>query len=86
MQQAERLITSGVRDAAAVTSGAEASLPADPGLRLEYLEVVDPDEMQPVQRIEGPVLVAGALWVGSTRLIDNIVCVPPGSATHTEGV
>ena len=28
--------------------------------------------MQPVAQIEGPVIVAGALWVGSTRLIDNI--------------
>ena len=86
LQRAERLITSGVRDAAAVTRGAEASLPANPGLRLEYLEVVDPDELQPVRHIEGPVLVAGALWVGSTRLIDNIVCVVPGSTTQTDGV
>ena len=86
LQQAECLITSGARDPAAVTREAEASLPADPGLRLEYLEVVDPDEIQPVRDIEGPVLVAGALWVGSTRLIDNIVCVPPGSTTHTDGV
>ena len=85
LQQAEHLITSGARDAAAVTRGAEASLPVDPGLRLEYLEVVDPDEIQPVRDIEGLVLVAGALWVGSTRLIDNIVCVPPGSTTHTDG-
>jgi len=31
-----------------------------------------------VQRITGPVVAAGALWVGSTRLIDNVVCTPPG--------
>jgi pantothenate synthetase len=33
--------------------------------------------MQPVSRIDGPVRVAGAIWVGSTRLIDNMLCVPP---------
>jgi pantoate--beta-alanine ligase len=46
-------------------------------VRLEYLEVVDPREMQPVERIDGPVIAAGAIWVGGTRLIDNVICVPP---------
>jgi pantoate--beta-alanine ligase len=32
---------------------------------------------QPVQRITGPVVAAGALWVGTTRLIDNVLCTPP---------
>jgi len=27
-------------------------------------------------RIDGPVIAAGAIWVGSTRLIDNVICVP----------
>ena len=29
--------------------------------------------------IAGPVLIAGALWVGGTRLIDNCMRVPPGA-------
>ena len=37
-----------------------------------------PTTMQPVERITGPVRVAGALWVGSTRLIDNVLSVPEG--------
>ena len=55
---------------------AVAAIPANPLLRLEYLEIVDPDDMQPVKRITGPVRVAGALWVGSTRLIDNVLSTP----------
>ena len=47
------------------------------GVRLEYLEIVEPREMQPVERVEGPVVAAGAIWVGTTRLIDNVLCVPP---------
>jgi pantoate--beta-alanine ligase len=74
--EARRQISSGVTDPAAVTRSACARVPADRRLRLEYLEVVGPDDMQPVERVEGPVLVAGALWVGSTRLIDNLFCPP----------
>jgi pantoate--beta-alanine ligase len=40
--------------------------------RIEYFEFTDPDTLQPVERVEGPVLIAGAMWLGSTRLIDNI--------------
>jgi pantoate--beta-alanine ligase len=46
------------------------------GLRVEYLEIVDPDSIQPVERIAQPVLIAAAVWLGSTRLIDNVVCEP----------
>ena len=77
--EARLQISLGGRDAGRVTTAAGTQLPRDDRLRLEYLEIVDPDNIQPVERIEGPVLVAGALWVGSTRLIDNLLCSPPAS-------
>jgi len=57
---------------------ASGQIPADASLRLEYFEFVDPLDFQPVDRIDGPVVAAGALWVGKTRtrLIDNMRCVP----------
>jgi pantoate--beta-alanine ligase len=70
-------IAGGNADAAAVKRLAAESIPADGRLRLEYLELVDPWTFQPVDGISGPVVAAGALWVGSTRLIDNIRCTPP---------
>ena len=76
--EVQRHIAAGRTDAGAVRRQAAACLPADDGLRLEYLELVDPEDMQPVERITGPVRVAGALWVGATRLIDNLLCKPPG--------
>ena len=76
---AQQHIAAGQTDADAVRAAASACLPDAPGLRLEYLEVVDPEDMQPVQAITGPVRVAGALWVGGTRLIDNLLCVPAGA-------
>ena len=42
------------------------------GVRLEYFEIVEPRTLKPVELIGGPVLIAGAMWVGSTRLIDNM--------------
>ncbi len=77
---AQRAIARGDTAAAAVAAAAAALIPDDERLRLEYLELVDPDEFQPVARVEGPVVAAGALWVGGTRLIDNVRCEPPGRA------
>jgi len=76
LQEASRQIAAGNTDPTDVGRAAAAVIPADPLLKLEYLEIVDPDTMQPVDRITGPVRVAGALWVGSTRLIDNVLSDP----------
>jgi pantoate--beta-alanine ligase len=84
LQKADRLIAGGDTDPERVKRAAAAEIPQDnPALRLEYLEIVDPGDMQPVKRIAGPVRVAGALWVGSTRLIDNVLSVPQGLGRKT---
>lgn len=76
LKEAERQILAGVTEPGRVAGEAAKQIPEGSGLRLEYLEIVDPRSLQPVERIAGPVLVAGALWVGTTRLIDNIICGP----------
>lgn len=48
-------------------------LAEEPAVRLDYLEVVDPDTLDPVAETSRGALVAIAAFVGSTRLIDNIV-------------
>ena len=70
--EAGAAIRSGVTDVDEIRARARARIPEDETLRLEYLDVVDADELQPVATVAGPVLIAGALWVGTTRLIDNI--------------
>ena len=72
-------IERGEIEAERVRAEAAAQIGADGRLRLEYLELVDPDTMQPVPHVASPVLAAGALWVGNTRLIDNVRCTPPPS-------
>lgn len=71
------LVAAGRSDAPSIAREAAALIPPGDGMRLEYLEIVDPDLLQPVDRVDAPVLAAGALWVGGTRLIDNVTCHPP---------
>jgi pantoate--beta-alanine ligase len=47
-----------------------------PEVRLDYLKIVDPDTLEDVDEIRNGALVAIAVWVGATRLIDNIVVKP----------
>jgi len=53
------------------------SLPADGSVTLDYLDIVDARSMQPVDRVDQPAIVAGALWVDGVRLIDNMRATPP---------
>jgi pantoate--beta-alanine ligase len=76
LKVAEQLIRSGDGDVAQVEAAARQVIEDERAVRLEYLQIVEPREMQPVDRIDGPVIAAGAIWVGSTRLIDNVICVP----------
>jgi pantoate--beta-alanine ligase len=76
LREAESQIAGGATDAGAIVIDAKKRIPADDRLKLEYLELVDPKDFQPVARVTDPVIAAGALWVGSTRLIDNVRCVP----------
>jgi pantoate--beta-alanine ligase len=66
----------------AVLVAARAVLDAEPGLRLDYLELVDPDTLEPLDRSHEAALLAVAAWSGSTRLIDNVTIHvgPPGPA------
>lgn len=40
---------------------------------IDYLEVVDADTLEPVERVAGTVLVLGTVRLGSTRLLDNVL-------------
>jgi pantoate--beta-alanine ligase len=72
LQQVKEAVATGVSDVAELKRRGAEQIAADERLKLEYLEIVDPDSFQPVERVSGPVVVAGALWVGGTRLIDNV--------------
>jgi pantoate--beta-alanine ligase len=50
-----------------------------PSAAIEYISAVDPDTLQPVADIQCRVLVALAVWIGATRLIDNAVIESPAA-------
>jgi pantoate--beta-alanine ligase len=48
-------------------------LAREPAVAVEYIAVVDPDRLAPLEKVDGRTIIAVAARVGSTRLIDNIV-------------
>ena len=72
LEAGRRKIAEGSRDPAEVRRAAFAVLEAEPAFRVEYVEVVDAQRMQAVDAIAGDVRIAAAVWLGSTRLIDNV--------------
>ena len=43
-----------------------------PGARVDYADIVDDEDLQPVARLDRPALAAAAVYLGTTRLIDNV--------------
>ncbi len=76
LRVARQRIGDGNRDPGVVQSAALKVLEFEPLVRVEYLEIVNPETMQAVDEIVEPVRAAGAIWIGDTRLIDNILCEP----------
>ncbi|MGA2436340.1 MAG: pantoate--beta-alanine ligase, partial [Bryobacteraceae bacterium] len=76
LRAAAEMVSGGLRDIESIKTLALEPLAWHPEIRVEYFEIVDPDEMQPVEQIAGPVVIAAAVWLGSTRLIDNVQARP----------
>ena len=65
-------IEKGERDAERLKAGIRAVL-ADADLaKVEYVEIADSETLRPVAVVDRPVLVAGAVFFGAVRLIDNV--------------
>lgn len=72
LRAGEEAITHGVEDAGAVESLMRKMIEATPGIEIDYLAVVDPETFLPPTDFRRDILVAAAVSVGRTRLIDNI--------------
>ncbi len=73
LQRAKELVQEGERSARNVREAMRAMIESTPGARIDYIEIVDLEELQPVERLEGRVAIALAVHVGPARLIDNLV-------------
>jgi len=72
LEVARRLMEEGERDASVIKARIEEIIKAEPLLRIDYIEIVDPEELQPIEKITDEALIALAVYCGETRLIDNL--------------
>ncbi len=73
-------LVAGQRDVAALGAVFAARIAAEPQARLEYATLCDPDSLESVARVDSPVQLAVAVWVGGVRLIDNVRLDPASGA------
>ena len=83
LDYAEDLIGGGVRDTAGLRDRIRDFVVREPLARIDYVEVVDSESLEPLDRVEGTAVVAVAVRIGRTRLIDNRIV---GWEGRTDGV
>ena len=70
----EEMVRSGEKDANAVKKAVTDIIESEPLARVDYVEIVDWNELQKVDKIDGPILTAVAVYFGDkVRLIDNFI-------------
>lgn len=73
LKKGKELLDAGEKDAAKVRQIITDTLNSEPMAKIDYVEIVDWNTLEPVETINGPVLVAIAVYIGKTRLIDNVI-------------
>ncbi len=66
----------GERDTAKLIAAGKQVFADEPGARLDYLEITDPETLEPRDNTKTRALVSVAAFVGTTRLIDNVLLTP----------
>lgn len=69
----QELIQKGERNADVIVEKMKQLIEEEPLAKIEYVQAVDAISIQPVAEIKGTVLVAMAVYIGKTRLIDNFI-------------
>lgn len=70
---AEDMIRSGEMSSGEVRAKMEVLIASQGSAKIEYISICDPWNLEDIEKIAGDVLVAIAVWIGRTRLIDNII-------------
>ena len=67
----QQLIQDGERSTARLIQAMTEKVQTEPLARIDYIEIVDGDELKKTDRVSGQILAAMAVYIGKTRLIDN---------------
>lgn len=73
VREGHRLMEEGERDAKTILGAMRAIIEAEPLARIDYVEMVSWDSIKPVDVATSSVLVAMAVYIDKTRLIDNFI-------------
>ena len=73
LKLAEGLIRKGERNTETVRRAIESLIQSKPDTRIDYVSIADPETLRPVRHLGKKTLIALAVFVGKTRLIDNTV-------------
>ena len=80
LESARGVLMKGERRAKEVIRGIGEIINKEPLARVDYIAAVDLETLEPVDRVEAKALVALAVFIGRTRLIDNILFDPAEAA------
>lgn len=73
LMRIQQMVVKGESSAERLIAAGRAEFATEPDVRIDYLEVVNPETLDPVKIISDEALVAVAAYVGTTRLIDNLL-------------
>lgn len=73
LEKGEEMVRAGERDAGKVKKAICDIIESEPLAKIDYVDIVDFDNIQEKEVLEGSVLAAVAVYIGKTRLIDNFI-------------
>lgn len=76
LEKAKELVKDGVVDAETIRNEASGLILSHEGTAIDYVALVDPDTLENVVSLNKPTLMALAVKIGKTRLIDNMILEP----------
>ena len=84
MQGAKKEIAAGVRDTLELQRALRKVLESESRARVDYAEIVDAETFEPVVRLGRRCYALLAVYLGKTRLIDNMLIQPEGDEPIVE--
>ena len=69
----EEMVKNGEKKADVILTEMKQIIEAEPLAKIDYVEMVDADSIETIEEVKGRVLVAMAVYIGKTRLIDNFI-------------
>jgi len=73
LQLGRDMLGAGETDVAAIVKAIEDKIKTEPLAKIDYVKIVDASSIKPVETVKEQVLVAMAVYIGKTRLIDNFI-------------